>query len=409
MKTILKTFGYTLAIVLFLSACKDDGETGEQNYSLRGKVEKGPFMSGSKVTVYELTSSLERTGRSFAGLISSNDGSFAIEGIQLVSPYVLLDCTGYYFNEVSGHASNGQLDLMALVELEENAIANVNILTHLERQRVEKLIGDGKSFAQAKEQAGQEVLAAFGLSSAVSLPFEHVELCGSDPALLVVSAIVQGYRNEATLTKLLSDIGRDIAETGTLSDDLKNSLANDAALLSGATIRQNLETYYQSLGNKTDVPDCSAAIENFTKTNPAVSSGISYPANGKTGINLLSTEPCRFSGKEQYEASLAAELSVGRSLRVSVAALCSEQVVPATDTTAAKTITVCTNWVFEAIQTGGWTPGVWNEAARSRDFSINGPATGDLHIYMNGKGDILINIYENNSATPTRQKIIELE
>ncbi len=407
MKTTLNTIGWILVITLLLPACKDQNGA-EESYSLRGKVEKGPFMSGSKVTIYELTSSLERTGRSFAGLISSNDGSFSLDDIQLVSPYVLIDCNGYYFNEVSGHSSGGQLNLMALSELEKNAIVNVNILTHLERQRVEKLIAQGKTFAQAKEQAGQEVLAAFGLS-ATSLQPERVELCSNNP-LLAVSAIVQGYRNEADLTKLLSDIGRDIAETGTLSnDDLKNSLANDAVLLSGTIIRQNLETYYQSLGNKTNVPDCGTDIEKFIKQNPVISSGISYPASGKTGVNLLSTEPCRFTGKEQYEASLAAELPAGRSLRVLVAARCSEIVIPASDTTAAKTITQCADWSFAAIQTGGWTPGTWNAETRSRDFTITGPATGDLHIYLNGKGAILINIYENNSAIPTRQKTIEFE
>ncbi len=411
MKSLVKMAGCVLAVALLITSCKDGSpEQEEQSYALRGKVEKGPFVAGSKIIAYELTDKLQPTGRSFAGLINSDDGSFALADVKLVSPYVLLDCDGFYFNEVSGKPSDARLNLMALAKLGADATVNVNILTHLERQRVEKLFAGGTGFTQAKEQASNEVLAVFGISPATPLQSEQTELCGSNSALLAISAIVQGYRTEAALTKLLSDISQGIAETGVLNnEDVKNALANDAAILSPASIRQNLETYYQSLGNKAAVPDCGTHLNNFVEKNPAESAGILYPSTGKYGINLLSTEPCRFSGKEQYEASFCAGLQAGRTLRVSVVPQCYEEIIPATDTTAVQTIKQCTDWAFEVPQTEIWIAGQWEEATRSRDFTINGPAQGDLHLYMHGKGKILIDIYENNSITPTRRKTIELE
>jgi hypothetical protein len=56
-------------LILLSSGC--DKETGPVNYSFTGKAQKGPFVTGTSVTLNEMNSSLGQTGRSFATTILS--------------------------------------------------------------------------------------------------------------------------------------------------------------------------------------------------------------------------------------------------------------------------------------------------------------------------------------------------
>lgn len=56
---------WTCMLLLVLAGCKKDDVQYTDRYELKGKVEKGPFVRGSEVTVYELSERLERTGISY--------------------------------------------------------------------------------------------------------------------------------------------------------------------------------------------------------------------------------------------------------------------------------------------------------------------------------------------------------
>ena len=56
---------WTCILLLVLAGCKKDDVQYTDRYELKGKVEKGPFVRGSEVTVYELSERLERTGISY--------------------------------------------------------------------------------------------------------------------------------------------------------------------------------------------------------------------------------------------------------------------------------------------------------------------------------------------------------
>jgi hypothetical protein len=101
------------------------------------------------ITVYELDSNLLQTGKAFIGTIDDNTGTFNVRG-NVVSPYVELSAVGYYFNEVSGSLSTAPLTLQALSDLNDNSSVNVNLMTHLEKKRVEYLIDAGSTFTTAK-------------------------------------------------------------------------------------------------------------------------------------------------------------------------------------------------------------------------------------------------------------------
>jgi hypothetical protein len=78
--------------------------------TLSGKVQKGPYVQGTEITVREFDSSMIPTGNTFTGPIDDNTGSFSIKGT-LAYKVVELSADGYYFNEVSGSLSTAKLNL----------------------------------------------------------------------------------------------------------------------------------------------------------------------------------------------------------------------------------------------------------------------------------------------------------
>ena len=107
---------------------------------VKGYSQKGPFIKGSSVKVLELENgrTLKQTGRNFDTKIQTDDGHFALNAATMVSQYVELHADGYYRNEVTGQNSSSPLTLYALTDvmMREGGKVNINLLTHLEYQRV---------------------------------------------------------------------------------------------------------------------------------------------------------------------------------------------------------------------------------------------------------------------------------
>ena len=118
-----------LAFGLMIScAKKDDSSSSETDTStsstvtVSGKVQKGPYVQGTEITVRELDSSMTPTGNTFTGTIDDNTGSFSIKGT-LANKIAELAADGYYFNEVSGSLSSAKLSLQAFSDLRPTAAA----------------------------------------------------------------------------------------------------------------------------------------------------------------------------------------------------------------------------------------------------------------------------------------------
>ncbi len=162
MKTLLRIFFiFTLA---FVSCKKDDKETVTtfEKDKISGSSQKGPFLNGSALTVFELNAyDFSQTGQSFNTQILDNLGSFEIANLSLVSPYAKLKADGFYFNEITNANSIAPISLYALSDLSNKSSVNVNLLTTLEASRMEYLLSNGTSFANAKTQAQTEVLNMF--------------------------------------------------------------------------------------------------------------------------------------------------------------------------------------------------------------------------------------------------------
>lgn len=265
-------FSLILAVVATLfvgcEASQKGGGDGNFEGAIGGLIEKGPFVQGSTVTLSELNDKLEPTGKSFTTTVINDQGAFNFDKISLVSKYVKLSIDGFYFNEVRGKLSSSRIVLSAYAEVSGAEPINVNVLTHLEMERVKSLVvNDKKSFAEAKKQAEAEVLKAFGITQDVSRP-ETITITAnnSDAGVLIAvsSILLSDYYSsvdDATLTEMLSKFTQDVADNGVVNDQkLIDHIARSSEVLPIERIRENIVARYRELGKEVSVPDFSEFV-----------------------------------------------------------------------------------------------------------------------------------------------------
>ncbi len=282
-----------LAFGLMLS-CSDKDESSSSgystsSYSISGYVQKGPYVQGTEITVRELYYNMTPSGRTFTGTIDDNTGTFSAKG-GLSSPYVELSADGYYFNEVSGSLSSAKLTLSALSVLTDSSSVNVNLMTHLEKKRVEYLIERmGLPFYAAKTQAQTEILKIFNIENVTLGNSESLDISKSgdgNAVLLAISAILQSDKTEAELTELLSTINTDIRTDGTLdSTNTKATLVTAMEYVKPrrSTIRSNIESRYSNLGISATIPAFESYAFKLDTTSPSVSS--TSPADSASSVD----------------------------------------------------------------------------------------------------------------------------
>ena len=249
-------------------ASGDSGITAVTDWEVAGVSQKGPFVTGSAVTVQELDGvSLKQTGKSFKGSIKSDKGDFAIKDINLESQYAILEATGYYRDEISGKKSSSTVTLRALTDLSDRKKVNINLLTHLEYERVMYLVNKKKmSIADAKVQAEKEVLASFGIEGdfGESEDLNIFESGDGNAALLAVSVLMQGDVDVAGLTERMGEFSISLAEGGSWDDvDTKTEIADWACDIdlkgSLSKVRKNVEGWKYA----DSVPEFEKYVSNF--------------------------------------------------------------------------------------------------------------------------------------------------
>ena len=93
----IKSIGI-LAMLLVLVACEGSG-TGDspfkpQNDTVSGKVEKGPFVSGSTITMQLRDNTMQPMGSMFNTTILDDEGNFTFGSKQFDTPYADLSANG---------------------------------------------------------------------------------------------------------------------------------------------------------------------------------------------------------------------------------------------------------------------------------------------------------------------------
>lgn len=297
-KTVIRHFLTIGIIFLFLiseSCKKDDKEEAKIiKEKVTGQVQKGPFINGTAISMYELNSSLDQTGKIFTTEISSNVGSFQINNVTLSSSFVEFSASGYYFDEVKGDISVAPLNLFALSDITDISTVNVNLLTHLEKTRVEYLINHDTAFVVAKKKAQAEIMAIFGFTLTGMDESEALDISvdsEGNAALLAISIILQGNRSVGDLTELMATITNDIGEDGTLNNGIvMNNLRNSTKDLDLTKIRLNLVNRYQNLGITATIPQFEKYINSFLVFTGQVPSLTPYP------VTDIATTSAKFNG-----------------------------------------------------------------------------------------------------------------
>ena len=234
--------------------------------SISGVSQKGPFVTGSTVRLYELDGkTYAPTGRNFPGKIGSDDGKFSVSSVTLASQYALLDANGYFRNEITGGKSKGTITLNALTDLSDRKSVNINLLTHLEYERALYLVGTGINVPSAKKQAEAEILNAFGIKGefANSEDLDIFSTGDGNAALLAFSVLMLGDLGEADLTERMTNFATDMEKDGSWDDAVTKAKIADWAserdVLGGLlTIRSNIEKW--KLGT---VPAFEKYVRNF--------------------------------------------------------------------------------------------------------------------------------------------------
>ncbi|MCR4910556.1 MAG: leucine-rich repeat protein [Bacteroidales bacterium] len=226
--------------------------TPGQTWSVNGSVQKGPFTQGTTITIQALDEKLNPTGKNYSTKTTDDAGSFNI-GSQIESRYVEIMAVGYYFNEIEGKVSSSTLTLRSLSDLSEEGKTNVNLLTTLESDRMRALVEEGKTIAEARKQAEQEIFAVFNIPNTVGdTGFDKMDITSgtdADAILLAISASLQAGQSVGELSELISKIAGEVASNGALTSDIiRNRIIEGCQKVDADAVRSNLTSRYQSLG-----------------------------------------------------------------------------------------------------------------------------------------------------------------
>ncbi|WP_199525242.1 PKD domain-containing protein [Pseudoalteromonas sp. bablab_jr011] len=268
-----------IIVGLFLGGCGGGGEPTKispvtpppttqepKSYLLSGHIQKGPFTVGSKVTVQELNNNLVSTGKTFSSETLSNEGDYKID-LKLDEDFLEIDADGYYFNEISGALSNSKLRLSAIASVDSMEDINVNILTHISKKRIQKLVNQNLSFSEAKVQAEQEVMKSFSFIDVNWQMTNFVEMNiseygDSNAYLLLISAIIQNInQSSAQLFEYIERLAQDLSDNGVVdSSDLIESINSSAQSVNLFKVKEKLVARYEEVGIVVNLPDVDALI-----------------------------------------------------------------------------------------------------------------------------------------------------
>ena len=225
----MKNLFILFLIALMFIGCSESGTSmSPGEWKIQGVSQKGPFIAGSMVYIMELDeNTMLQTGRMFKSTIKSDKGDFILEDDAPYSRYAMIEVNGYYHNEITGKKSSSPLTLRAVTDISHREKVNVNLLTHLEYERVMHLVSNGKSVMEAKAQTDREILSTMAMSESEDA-FEDLDIFKSDgnAKLLAISILLQGDEDIAGFTERINKLSLELIENGSWNDSVtRNAIA----------------------------------------------------------------------------------------------------------------------------------------------------------------------------------------
>ncbi|SHG48881.1 hypothetical protein SAMN05720761_102195 [Fibrobacter sp. UWCM] len=230
---------------------------------------KGFFLKGSEVLLLELSDgkTLKTTGVVQMAEVTRDSGFYKFAARDLVSQYAKIRFRGFYRNPVSGHISDGQINLSGVTDMRKRSEVNMNVLTHLEYERTYYLVTrESETVKHAKRAAVREILNQFHIDTTGIDDAEDINIFGkseSGAKLLALTILLQGDRNEAEFVDLLTEISIDMAEDGVWDDSEK--IKEIAEWARGVDKSGRLDKIRDNItkGDNTAIPDFIKYIRKF--------------------------------------------------------------------------------------------------------------------------------------------------
>lgn len=270
----MKNIGILILFFFVLISCQKEDETKlPKTYDLSGLAQKGPFLLGSDVTIIELNNELNPTGKVFFSTIEDNSGYFSFPDVVFESKFIQIKVEGEYYNEVIGCVNSmSEIILYSIVNISDNSIININIITHLVQARAIQLFKEGINFSDAYNQAFNELLAIFYVENTGFSKPENLDLTASDSnggILLLISSIIQSNICSGMIfSEFLTSLTNDFKDNGNIDNEIiHRTLATSGLVLNLQDIRNNLISRYEDIGRSIEPYSGNQFLKDFNNRN----------------------------------------------------------------------------------------------------------------------------------------------
>lgn len=243
---------------------------------LRGALEKGPFVTGSSVTVSALdATTLAPNGTTYTTSTASDLGEF-----QLMLPSatpIQIDGNGFYYNEAVGALSTAPIVLRAIYVAgpATTQTAHVNVITHLTIERVRTLVSGGMLFDEAVTQAETELRSQLALTEPAFDPHADavdLSVAGGDTDanayLFAVSAVLAYTASlrtpgsaDANLQELVNALALDLRDDGTINPVVVTEIHAATLALPTSTIENAFAMRLVRTGSSAVAPDLDRVLD----------------------------------------------------------------------------------------------------------------------------------------------------
>jgi hypothetical protein len=202
-----------------------------------GKIEKGALQQGATITASEWSVSGGYSGKVYTTETINNLGGYTLSSSDLQG---ILDvrADGFFINENTGTVENTRIILSGLVDSSVSGEGNINIITHIIKQRVINLMNAGADFSTANNQAVTELY-----STVTWTPENPLNTSISQNAkLLFLSSAICKNRTVAEVSDILTTLVADMADGNVNISILDASFS----LVDPATVSTNMNSLYSS-------------------------------------------------------------------------------------------------------------------------------------------------------------------
>lgn len=217
---------------------------------------------------------MDPTGKVYFSTIEDNLGYFSFPNVAFESNFVQPKIEGKYYNEVFNGVNNfSEIILNSIVDITDNSLLNINIITHLVQARTLELVKNGAAYNIAYEQSLSELLSVFCLEGNKHNRPEHYDISSSDSdggVLLLISSIIQSNIGSGlNFTEFLTLLTGDFKDNGIIDDSLlQRTLGTSGLVLDIQEIRNNLISRYSELGQTINPYIGQQFLSEFNRLNP---------------------------------------------------------------------------------------------------------------------------------------------